>query len=121
MHTPSEDGNASAIAPTTTKYDSEQGPQSVSDTGHRRSLVQNVVLIASVTLCMIVNVCPRASSTSNVTDRAPFQTANLTGVSISLPTIGRDLNIVEDKLQWIMNAYSLSSVRPRPQARPGPG
>ncbi|KAL1950009.1 hypothetical protein VTO73DRAFT_8890 [Trametes versicolor] len=91
MPTLSEDGNASAIAPTTTKWDSEQGPQSVSDTGHRRSLIQNVVLIASVTLCMIVN------------------TANLTGVSISLPTIGRDLDIVEDKLQWIMNAYSLSS------------
>ncbi|OJT07816.1 hypothetical protein TRAPUB_1299 [Trametes pubescens] len=93
MPTPSEDGNASATAPTATKCDSEHTPQpqSVCEPDHRRSVVQNVVLIASVTLCMIVN------------------TANLTGVSISLPTIGRDLHIVEDKLQWIMNAYSLSS------------
>ncbi len=34
----------------------------------------------------------------------------MTAVSISLPTIGRDLNIVEAKLQWIISAYSLSSV-----------
>ena len=32
--------------------------------------------------------------------------------SIALPTIGRDLNIVEYKLQWIVSAYALSSVRP---------
>ena len=36
--------------------------------------------------------------------------ANMTAVSISLPTIGRDLNIIESKLQWIVSAYSLSSV-----------
>lgn len=72
MPTPSEDGNASATAPTATKGDSEHGAQSVSDSGRRRSLVQNVVLIASVTLCMIVNVCSVTSSSSNAADRAPF-------------------------------------------------
>ncbi|KAI0636360.1 efflux transporter [Trametes polyzona] len=66
--------------------------RSVSSTQHsRRSVVRDVVLICSVTLCMIVNI------------------ANLSGVGIALPTIGRDLNIVEEKLQWIINAYSLSS------------
>ena len=41
------------------------------------------------------------------------QTANTTAVFISLPTIGEDLNIEETKLQWIISAYSLSSVSPR--------
>ena len=34
----------------------------------------------------------------------------MTAVSISLPTIGRDLDIPESKLQWLISAYSLSSV-----------
>jgi len=33
-----------------------------------------------------------------------------TTVSIALPTIGRDLNIEQDRLQWIVSAFSLSSV-----------
>ncbi|OJT07812.1 Drug resistance protein [Trametes pubescens] len=56
-----------------------------------RSLAKDVVLICTVTLAMILN------------------TANNTAVAISLPTIGRELNIVESKLQWIISAYSLSS------------
>ena len=38
------------------------------------------------------------------------QTANATAISIALPTIGRDLDIAENKLQWLVSAYSLSSV-----------
>ncbi|KAI0668013.1 efflux transporter [Trametes maxima] len=56
-----------------------------------RSFARDVVLICTVTLVMILN------------------TANLSAVAISLPTIGRELNIVEYKLQWIVSAYSLSS------------
>ncbi|KAI0350433.1 efflux transporter [Trametes cingulata] len=56
-----------------------------------RSLAKDVILIGTVTLAMILN------------------TANATAVAISLPTIGRELNIVEYKLQWIISAYSLSS------------
>ncbi|KAI0364249.1 efflux transporter [Pilatotrama ljubarskyi] len=56
-----------------------------------RSLIKDVILIGTVTLAMILN------------------TANATAVGISLPTIGRELNIVEYKLQWIISAYSLSS------------
>ncbi|KAI0656360.1 efflux transporter [Cubamyces menziesii] len=56
-----------------------------------RSLARNVVLICTLTLAMILN------------------TANITAVVISLPIIGRELNIVEYKLQWIISAYSLSS------------
>ncbi|CDO78203.1 hypothetical protein BN946_scf184701.g1 [Trametes cinnabarina] len=56
-----------------------------------RSFAKDVVLICTVTLAMILN------------------TANNTAVAIALPTIGKDLNIVEYKLQWIISAYSLSS------------
>ncbi|KAI0327086.1 efflux transporter [Cubamyces sp. BRFM 1775] len=56
-----------------------------------RSLSRNVILIFTVTLAMILN------------------TANITAPVISLPVIGRELNIVEYKLQWIISAYSLSS------------
>ncbi|KAI1786590.1 efflux transporter [Ganoderma leucocontextum] len=57
----------------------------------KRSKTKDFLLIGTVTLAMILN------------------TANATAVSISLPTIGRDLNIIESKLQWIISAYSLSS------------
>ncbi|KAF7976799.1 hypothetical protein HWV62_5654 [Athelia sp. TMB] len=35
--------------------------------------------------------------------------SNSTMVSIALPVIGRDLNIPEQRLQWLVSAYSLSS------------
>ena len=31
-------------------------------------------------------------------------------VTISLPYVGKDLNIQKDDLQWILSAYSISSV-----------
>ncbi|KAI0656359.1 efflux transporter [Cubamyces menziesii] len=63
----------------------------VKSTRPPRSFAKDVILICTVTLAMILN------------------TANNTAVGIALPTIGRELNIVEYKLQWIINAYSLSS------------
>ncbi|KAF7789732.1 hypothetical protein EIP86_000678 [Pleurotus ostreatoroseus] len=50
-----------------------------------------IALVATCTLAMMIN------------------TANSTAAGIALPTIGRDLNIVEYKLQWIVSAFSLSS------------
>ncbi|TRM55696.1 major facilitator superfamily domain-containing protein [Schizophyllum amplum] len=35
--------------------------------------------------------------------------ANTTAVAIALPTIGSDLEIQQDQLQWLTNAYALSS------------
>ncbi|TBU21687.1 major facilitator superfamily domain-containing protein [Dichomitus squalens] len=58
------------------------------DTRAKRSMSLDVILMGTVTLAMILN--------------------NMTAVSISLPTIGKDLNIVESKLQWIISAYALS-------------
>ncbi|KAI1781687.1 major facilitator superfamily domain-containing protein [Ganoderma leucocontextum] len=57
----------------------------------KRSRAKDFLLIGTVTLAMILNI------------------ANITAVSIALPTIGRDLNITEAKLQWVVSAYSLSS------------
>ncbi|KAI0956385.1 hypothetical protein AcV7_006804 [Taiwanofungus camphoratus] len=55
------------------------------------SKAQAIGLISTCTMAMILN------------------SANNTAVAISLPTIGRDLNIPEYRLQWIISAYSLSS------------
>ena len=40
------------------------------------------------------------------------QVANSTSVSISLPTIGRELNVPQANLFWLLSAYPLSSVSP---------
>jgi len=41
-----------------------------------------------------------------------LQVANSTSVSISLPTIGRELNVPQANLFWLVSAYPLSSVSP---------
>ncbi|KAJ2991921.1 hypothetical protein NUW54_g8066 [Trametes sanguinea] len=56
-----------------------------------RSFAKDVILICTVTLAMILNI------------------GNSAAVVIALPTMGKDLNIVQEKLQWIISAYSLSS------------
>ncbi|KAK7691163.1 hypothetical protein QCA50_006266 [Cerrena zonata] len=56
-----------------------------------RSRLSIIGLIITCTAAMVLN------------------TANSTAISIALPTIGRDLGIVENKLQWLVSAYSLSS------------
>ncbi|KAL1744693.1 major facilitator superfamily domain-containing protein [Schizophyllum fasciatum] len=55
------------------------------------SFAKAVVLISVCTTAMIVNV------------------SNTTSVAIALPTIGEELGIQQDQLQWLTNAYSLSS------------
>ncbi|TRM64811.1 major facilitator superfamily domain-containing protein [Schizophyllum amplum] len=55
------------------------------------SLARAVVLVSVCTTAMIVNV------------------SNTTSVAIALPTIGEELGIQQDQLQWLTNAYSLSS------------
>ncbi|TRM55647.1 major facilitator superfamily domain-containing protein [Schizophyllum amplum] len=55
------------------------------------SLARCIMLTAVCTTAMAVNI------------------SNTTAVSIALPTIGRDFGIQQDQLQWITNAYALSS------------
>ncbi|GBE78863.1 efflux transporter [Sparassis crispa] len=57
----------------------------------QRSMAQAIGLIATCTTAMVLN------------------SSNSTAVAIALPTIGRDLNIPEYRLQWVVSAYSLSS------------
>ncbi|KAG2031738.1 major facilitator superfamily domain-containing protein [Suillus americanus] len=61
------------------------------DSNVQRSLWRSIFIIVTCTAAMVVN------------------TANTSSVSISLPTIERDLNITEVQLQWLVSAYSLSS------------
>ncbi|ETW84917.1 hypothetical protein HETIRDRAFT_473617 [Heterobasidion irregulare TC 32-1] len=56
-----------------------------------RSALKSVCLVAACTLANLINI------------------TNITTVSISLPSIGRDLDIPEANLQWLISAYSLSS------------
>ncbi|KAL4074935.1 major facilitator superfamily domain-containing protein [Scleroderma yunnanense] len=57
----------------------------------QRSLARDVALVATCTIAMVVNV------------------SNSISVSISLAMIGRDLNIQENQLQWLLSSYALSS------------
>ncbi|KAF8836185.1 efflux transporter, partial [Paxillus ammoniavirescens] len=56
-----------------------------------RSTARSIAIVATCTAAMVVNV------------------SNSTSVSISLPDIGKAINIEEDQLQWLLSAYSLSS------------
>ncbi|KAL5485602.1 hypothetical protein ACEPAI_6643 [Sanghuangporus weigelae] len=58
---------------------------------HKRSTLQSIILVATVTIGMILNISSSSSA------------------SISLPSIGRAFNEPEDSLQWVVSAYSLSS------------
>ncbi|OJA19940.1 hypothetical protein AZE42_08045 [Rhizopogon vesiculosus] len=57
----------------------------------QRSLLRSIFIVVTCTAAMVVNI------------------SNTTSVSISLPTIGKDIDIQEDQLQWLASAYSLSS------------
>ncbi|KLO14349.1 MFS general substrate transporter [Schizopora paradoxa] len=52
---------------------------------------KKVFLVAVTTCAMILNIL------------------TITAASVGLPSVGRDFNVEEDKLQWIVSAYSLSS------------
>ncbi|KAF8658411.1 hypothetical protein AX16_001964 [Volvariella volvacea WC 439] len=56
-----------------------------------RSVLSSFLLIATCTMAMLIN------------------TSNSTSVAISLSTIGRELDISEAQLQWLVSAYALSS------------
>lgn len=58
---------------------------------HKLSTFQTVGLIATCTTAMLIN------------------SSNNTAVAIALPTLGRDLNIPQYRLQWVISAYTLSS------------
>ena len=80
-----------------------------------RSTLTTIVLIGTVTIAQILNV---RLAVLHYLYRPHFheQLANIFVAAISLPTIGRDLDITEANLQWLVSAYSLSSVRAFPSS-----
>lgn len=56
-----------------------------------RSMLKSIGLIATCAGAMVVN------------------TASNTSTAIALPSVGKDLRIEEDKLQWLVSAFALSS------------
>ncbi|TDL21098.1 efflux transporter [Rickenella mellea] len=70
----------------------ESAPNEPSKDEHHlaRSTAKSVCLVLTTTCAMILNI-----SSSSVTT--------------ALPAIGRDFNVQEDQLQWIVSAFSLSS------------
>ena len=86
-----------------------------SDVAHslpERSMLRNVVIIGTVTLAQILTVGALLSLSPLSSVLTALQIANVSVVSISLPTIGRDLDIAESNLQWLVSAFSLSAVSP---------
>lgn len=59
--------------------------------GVQRSRLRSIFIVVTCTAAMVVNI------------------SNTTSVSISLPTIEKDLLIQQEQLQWLVSAYTLSS------------
>ncbi|KAI4527062.1 MFS general substrate transporter [Schizophyllum commune Loenen D] len=80
-----------AVAESKERVDEHDGAPRTEDVPENPTVARAVVLVAVCTTAMIVNV------------------SNTTSVAIALPTIGEELGIQQDQLQWLTNAYSLSS------------
>jgi len=75
-----------------------------------RSLFRSVALIASCAAAMIVNVSlVPVSLAIQTTDPSQRKAATNTSAAIALPSVGQDLRISPDKLQWLVSAFALSS------------
>ena len=74
-----------------------------------RTLLNACIIVLTVTSSMIVNVRYFSDDYPQVVNFF-LQIANITAVSIALPTIEKEMNLEPAQLQWIMSAYSLSSV-----------
>lgn len=76
----------------------------------QRSLARSIGIVATCTAAMLVVV--RVSPLTSLHALMFQQTSNATSVSISLPLIGKAIDIQENQLQWLISAYSLTSVSP---------
>ena len=90
-------------------------PTSESSVPPPRSTFKSIVLVLTVTFSMIVNVgclsavpVPPTHTFAQKTNKS--YTANISTSTIALPTIQRELDLKEAQAQWIVSAYSLSSV-----------
>jgi hypothetical protein len=91
----------------------EPSPPPATPPTRTRTLLNACIIVLTVTSSMIVNVCFFFDDYPQVVNFL-VQIANITAVSIALPTIEKEMNLEPAQLQWIMSAYSLSSVSKRP-------
>lgn len=80
----------------------------------QRPAWKSVLLVLTCTLAMITNVCDSTLSHESFMNASPlthYQIASSAAVSVFSPVIGAALDIDEDLLQWLISAFSLSSVR----------
>ncbi|KAI6099800.1 major facilitator superfamily domain-containing protein [Pisolithus sp. B1] len=90
-------GNASPLVSPSQSLQPKQSEGALSQAPLRPSAppplsrARAIGLVATCTTAMVVNV------------------SNSTAISISLPMIGRNINIPQDQLQWLLSAYALSS------------
>ena len=70
------------------------------------SLVKVLPSLQPATRSTFASACIIAACTSSMMMHVALSSA----VAISLPYAGKDLHIQKDDLQWIVNAYSISSV-----------
>ncbi|KAL0957896.1 hypothetical protein HGRIS_000077 [Hohenbuehelia grisea] len=71
--------------------DCQSKDESLVATPPRRSPLRSVLIVATCTTAMVVNG------------------SNMASGNIALPTIGRELDVPEAQLQWVVAAYSLAS------------
>lgn len=93
----------------TQKFPVEKPPV-VRHPSSKRSLARSIAIVATCTGAMLVNVGLCAFSRRCNRLVTFWQISNSTSMSISLPVIEKSINIQENQLQWLMSAYSLSSV-----------
>lgn len=79
----------------------------------RRSKMRPISLAATCTITMVLNVSEREFFTYTRFLCLIFhsQTSVSTSASISPPRVADDFGDPDDSLQWVVSAYSLSSVR----------
>jgi hypothetical protein len=74
-----------------------------------RSTVRSVLLVSILALAMLGNVLRFLYPVAEALTEG-LQVASSATTSIALPAIGQHLNIPESELDWVVSAYTLSSV-----------
>lgn len=91
LGSPSANASTNVFDDKTTAVSRSSKPPSMVYASSSSSTLVSVLLVATMTTTMLVNV------------------ANTTSVSISIPTMGRELGLDEGDLQWMASVYPLSS------------
>ena len=80
----------------------------------KASGLKKFTIVLTLTVFMVINVCflfPYSPYSRSLNLLHSIEVANSTSVSVALPTIQKELQLQPAQLQWVVSAYSLSSVR----------